>query len=75
MKKHQFEEINAALSIVICLIAYHLEINWLFYIYFCKSILDTSCAILYAYRVVQRRKIKKLTESISKLEKELGKQI
>lgn len=50
MKKHQFEEITAALSIIITLLAYKFGINWLFYIYLVKSILDTVCAIRYAYQ-------------------------
>lgn len=48
MKKHQFEEITAALSIIICLLAWNFEIMWLFWIYLVKSILDTICAIWFA---------------------------
>lgn len=50
MKKHQFEEITAALSIIITLLAYKFGIDWLFYIYFVKSCLDTLSAIGYAYK-------------------------
>lgn len=45
MKKHQFEEITAALSIIITLLAYEFEIDWLFWIYLVKSIFDTLCAL------------------------------
>ena len=44
MKKHQFEEITAALSIIICVLAYHFGIMWLFYIYMVKAIFDSVCA-------------------------------
>lgn len=50
MKSYQFEELTAALSIIICLLAYNFRINWLFYIYLVKSILDTISAIYYAIK-------------------------
>jgi len=50
MKKHQFEEITAALSIIITLLAYKFEINWLFYIFFVKSCFDTWCALKESYK-------------------------
>jgi hypothetical protein len=56
MKKHQFEEITAALSIIITLLAYKFEINWLFYIYFVKSIGDTLCAFYYAFKKQKNKK-------------------
>ncbi|MCH7724439.1 MAG: hypothetical protein IIC76_14040 [Bacteroidetes bacterium] len=49
MKKHQFEEMTASFSIIITLLAYKFEIDWLFYIYLCKSIFDTWCALKYSY--------------------------
>lgn len=56
MEKYQFEEITAALSILICLFAKSLGINWLYYIYFIKSIFDTYCAIYEAYKHVNNNK-------------------
>lgn len=50
MKSHQFEEITAALSIIIALMAYNMRINWLFYIYTFKSIFDTYCALKISYK-------------------------
>ena len=54
MKKHQFEEITAALSIIIALLAYQFEINWLFYIYFVKSCIDTWCALKEGYKSAKK---------------------
>ena len=54
MKKYQFEELTAALSIIIALLAYQFGINWLFYIYLVKSIFDTWCACKEAYLSVKR---------------------
>lgn len=62
MKKHQFEEITAALSIIIALLAYHYDIKWLFYIYLVKSIFDTLCALYYA----QKRAIEENAKKIQK---------
>lgn len=60
MKKHQFEEITTALSIVITLLAYKLEINWLFYIYFVKSCFDTWCSIRKSYKSAKASLAKKI---------------
>ena len=56
MKKHQFEEITAALSIIITLLAYKFEISWLFYIYLVKSCLDTYIALVKSYKSVRSEK-------------------
>ena len=48
MKKSQFEELTAGLSIVIALLAYNFEVYWLLVIYAPKAIFDTYCAIKYA---------------------------
>ena len=50
MKNHQFEEITAALSIIIALLAYKFEINWLFYTYLVKGCLDTFIALRESYK-------------------------
>lgn len=50
MKDYQFEEITASLSIIITLIAYHLEINWLYYIFLGKSIIDIYCVLKESYK-------------------------
>lgn len=60
MKKHQFEEITTALSIVITLLAYKLEINWLFYIYFVKSCFDTWYSIRKSYKSAKASLAKKI---------------
>lgn len=65
MKKSQFEEITAALSIIITLICYKLEIHWLFNIYVVKSFLDTYCALKYAY-ISAMKDIKKEKEQKQK---------
>ena len=54
MQKHQFEEITASLSIIITLMAYGFEINWLFYIFLCKSIFDIWCALKTSYISAQK---------------------
>lgn len=54
MKDHQFEEINSSLSVIICLLALWLEIDWLFAIYLCKSIFDIWCAIKEGYKDAMR---------------------
>ena len=59
MKDYQFEEITAALSIIICLLAYRFEIRWLFLIYVFKASLDTLCALWYAYKSYKNEQIKK----------------
>lgn len=58
MKKHQFEEITAALSIIIALLAWEFKIEWLFVIYLIKAILDTICAIYYSRKYVWKNKQK-----------------
>ena len=59
MKKHQFEEITAALSIIIALLAYKFEITWLFYIYTFKACFDFCCAIKFSYKSNMKRIEKK----------------
>lgn len=59
MKNHQFEEITAALSIIITLLAYKFEINWLFYIYFVKSCIDTWCVLKESYKSAKASLAKK----------------
>lgn len=61
MKKHQFEEITAALSIIIALLAYKFEITWLFYIYTFKACFDFWCALKFSYKASIKR-IKKQKE-------------
>ena len=57
MKTHQFEEITAALSIIITLLAYKFEVNWLFYIYFGKSIMDTYFALKFSWIAFKEHEI------------------
>jgi len=52
MKKHQFEEITTALSVLIALIAYAVGVNWLCYIFTIKAGIDFYCAIRAAYKSV-----------------------
>jgi hypothetical protein len=61
MKKHQFEELTAALSVVIAILAYRFDIDWLFYIYTAKAILDTWAAIKAARKSHYRSLEKKST--------------
>ena len=56
MKDYQFEEITALLSIIITLIAYHLEINWLFYIFMIKSWIDVLTTIIFSIKYLKKNK-------------------
>ena len=56
MKKHQFEEITAALSIIIALIAYGQEVYWLAFIFGWKAIADTYYAIKYSHKAAKYEK-------------------
>ena len=49
MKRYQFEELIASLSIIIALLSYEFEVWWLFYVFLIKSIFDFYCAIKAAY--------------------------
>lgn len=49
MKRYQFEELIASLSIIITLLCYEFEVWWLFYVFLIKSIFDLYCAIKAAY--------------------------
>jgi hypothetical protein len=49
MKRYQFEELIASLSIIITLLCYEFELWWLFYVFLTKSIFDFYCAIKTAY--------------------------
>lgn len=53
MKDYQFEEITAALSIIIALLAWHFGVKWLYYIFLVKSITDVLCALRVAYKAVK----------------------
>ena len=54
MKSHQFEEITAALSILIALVAYGLDVRWLMWIYILKATGDTYFAIMLSWREHKR---------------------
>jgi hypothetical protein len=49
MKRYQFEELIASLSIIIALLSYEFEVWWLFVVFLIKSIFDFYCAIKTAY--------------------------
>lgn len=49
MSKSQFEEITMGISIIITLLAYIANIDWLFYIFLVKSVWDFYCAMKYSY--------------------------
>lgn len=57
MKKHQFEEITASLSIIVALLAYQFEVNWLAGIFTAKAIFDMWCAIRFSYRAAVKKKV------------------
>lgn len=59
MKKYQFEEITAALSIIICLLSYQFDIKWLLYIFIAKATFDTLTAIKFAFKSAVKSKTKK----------------
>jgi hypothetical protein len=50
MKKHQFEEILATLSTIVCLLTLYFNIEWLFYIFLFKSLFDWYCAFKESYK-------------------------
>lgn len=54
MKKYQFEEITAALSVIICLLSWYFGVMWLFWIYLFKSVFDTIGAIWEAVKYVKK---------------------
>ena len=49
MKRYQFEELIASISIIITLLCYEFEVWWLFVVFLIKSIFDFYCAIIAAY--------------------------
>lgn len=67
MKKYQFEELTAALSIIIAVLCYHFKIEWLFIIYVTKALLDTITAIKFAYKSAVKSDRKRRAKSIDKL--------
>lgn len=56
MKKYQFEEITMGISIIIALLAYRFEVNWVFYIFTYKAIFDFFCAVREAYKSILKDK-------------------
>lgn len=56
MSKSQFEEITMGISIIITLLAYIANIDWLFYIFLVKSVLDFYGAMKYSYIEVFKEK-------------------
>ncbi len=49
MKNYQFEEITSSLSIIIALLAYNFKVDWLFYIFAVKSVIDVYCSLKTSY--------------------------
>ncbi len=49
MSKSQFEEITMGISIIITILAYISNIDWLFNTFLVKSIWDFYCAMKYSY--------------------------
>ena len=58
MKKYQFEELTLFLSIIITLLAYNLKIEWLFYLFMVKSIIDLYNVFIEAYKEIFKDKNK-----------------
>jgi hypothetical protein len=56
MKEHQFEELTLGLSIIITLLAYKFNIDWIFYIFFVKSIIDFASTIKYSYKEIKKER-------------------
>jgi hypothetical protein len=54
MKEHQFEELTLGLSIIITLLAYKFNIDWIFYIFFVKSIFDFIATIILLYKEMKK---------------------
>lgn len=53
MKEHQFEELTLGLSIIITLLAYKFNVDWIFYIFFVKSIIDFA---KYSYKEIKKER-------------------
>lgn len=53
MKEHQFEELTLGLSIIITLLAYNFKIDWVFYLFFVKSIIDFISTIKYSIKEIK----------------------
>ncbi len=56
MKKYQFEELTLFLSIIITLLAYNFKIEWLFYLFMVKSIIDLYNVFVEAYKEIFKDK-------------------
>jgi hypothetical protein len=59
MKKYQFEELTLSLSIIITLLAYNFKIDWLFYMFLVKSIIDFYMVFVEAYKEILRERKEK----------------
>ena len=58
MTKYQFEELTSSLSIIITLLAYNFGIDWLFWLFLVKSIIDMYNVFIEAYKEIMEDKNK-----------------
>lgn len=59
MKNYQFQELTSSLSIIITLLAYNYKIDWLFWLFLVKSIIDMYNVFIEAYKEIMEDKNKK----------------
>ena len=59
MKKYQFEELTLSLSIIITLLTYNFKIDWLFWMFLVKSIIDFYQSLVEAYKEILRERREK----------------
>ena len=56
MTNYQFQELTSSLSIIITLLAYNFGIDWLFWLFLVKSIIDMYNVFIEAYKEITKEK-------------------
>lgn len=56
MTNYQFQELTSSLSIIITLLAYKFGIDWLFWLFLVKSIIDMYNVFVEAYKEITKEK-------------------
>ena len=56
MTNYQFQELTSSLSIIITLLAYNFGIDWLFWLFLVKSIIDMYNVFVEAYKEITKEK-------------------
>lgn len=56
MTNYQFQELTLSSSIIITLLAYNYKIDWLFWLFLVKSIIDLYNVFVEAYKEITKEK-------------------